>query len=77
MKKSELEKEMKQIRADMKKVNETIRQGKKIYIDTFLGKRQLAGVSGDFWYHTTDGRSWCGCNDSTWRSIKKQAGVKD
>jgi hypothetical protein len=60
---------------ERRRFREAIGKGAKPILKTAFGPYTVTGVSEDWWYSTTAGASFCGCNDHGWADMMKQAGV--
>lgn len=57
---------------ERRRFNEACSKGARPTIQTAFGPYTVTAVSGDWWYSTTAGRSFCGCNDSQWANLMDQ-----
>lgn len=65
--------------------NAAIQNGAVVKLHTFSGEYVVDYVNEDWWYITHDATQprgmfnqhhWCGCNDSKWADLMRQAGVE-
>lgn len=60
---------------ERRRFNEACTKGARPTMETAFGYYIVTFVSNEWWYSTTAGRSFCGCNDRTWADLMAQVGL--